>query len=232
MLQLENSAAVLDTGRTESLVEAFPNEDRSFDFSAYSSGEVCIFLSVLSPATTLPAQQEVARALRQMGAKILAGRTVFSLELTPFEREAVRRLAEMFVEVVIDGRYKGFQLIAAPREADGEVEVCVSQGFCDFVLGRWDRWSTGQPDFSAAMTTEPASQPWSWTCEEAFAVEQADVPSPAPEARRSYGSIGSNRSNDGSNDGSKGEGFRPLRRLAGLLSPERGARSDPAAAVA
>ncbi len=224
MLQLEIGAvATLDTGRVESLVRTFPDEDGSFDFSAYSSGGLAIFLGVLPPSTTLPGQDQVARILQEMSEQILAGRTVFPLELAPLERNALRRLAEVFVEVVIDDRYKGFQLIAAPREADGEVEVCVSQGFCDLVLGQWDRWSAGQRDFPAAV---PEQQPWSWSCEGAFAVETADVPSPGPEPRRGYGGYGSS-------GGSHGEGFRPrLRRLAGLLSAERGARSNSAASAA
>lgn len=222
ILQLENGAAALDDERVECLVGAFPDEDRSFDFSAYSSGGICIFLSVLPPAATLPAQGQVAEALLQMGAQILDGRTVFPMAMAASERDVLRRLAEVFVEVVIDGKCQGFQLIAAPREADGEVEVCVSQGFRDLVLGRWDQWSAGQRDFPAALAPEPASQPWSWTCQEAFAVEEAEVPSLTPAPRRGIGGMGG-----------KGEGFRPhLRRLAGLLSPERGARCDPAAAVA
>ncbi len=212
VLPLEDMTA-LDTGRLENLVGTFPEEEQSFDFSAYSSGGICLFLGVLPPARTLPAQPQVAGILREMGEQVLAGRTVFPMALAPWERITVRALAEVFVEVVIDGRYKGFQLIAAPREMGGEVEICVSQEFCDLVLGRWDRWSAGKGD-----STAPPLQPWSWVGEEPAAAETEAPALPGP--RR------------GSRE-SAGAGLRPhLRRLTGFLSPGRAARRDPVPAIA
>jgi hypothetical protein len=212
VLQLEDVTA-LDTGRLANLVGAFPDEEQSFDFSAYSSGGICLFLGVLPPARTLPAQPLVAGILQEMGEQVLAGRTVFPMALAPWERIAVRSLAEVFVEVVIDGRYKGFQLIAAPREVGGEVEICVSQEFCDLVLGRWDRWTSGGGD-----SAETPLQPWSWVGEEPAAAE-VEAPS-LPGPRR------------GNRESASG-GFRPhLRRLTGFLSPGRAPRRDPFPATA
>jgi hypothetical protein len=139
-LQLEPSAQALESG-IKYLIEAFPDTDASFDLCGYSSSGVCIFLSVLRGSTALPAQRQVAGALQQLSDQILAGRTVFSMEPHPFDRAALRRLASVFAEVVVGGTSRGFPLLEGLHEQEDSVGVCVSQGFCDLALGRWDPWS-------------------------------------------------------------------------------------------
>jgi hypothetical protein len=141
-LQLEQSAQALDGLRY--LIEAFPDADASFDLCGYSSGGVCIFLSVLRGSTTLPAQRQVAGALQQLADQIQAGRTVFSLELHPFDRAGLRRLADVFAEVVVSGTTRSFPLLEGLHEEENALGICVSQGFCDLALGRWEPWSAEQ----------------------------------------------------------------------------------------
>jgi hypothetical protein len=143
MLQFEDAATPLEMGLEsvlEDLAEAFPDADGSCDLCGYASGRVCIFLSLLTSGMTLPARHRVAGILRQMADQVLAGRTVFPMELAPFDRAGLRRLADVFAEVVIDGIPRGFPLIEGHHENDGAIGICVSQGFCDLVLGRWDHW--------------------------------------------------------------------------------------------
>ena len=164
MAQLEHGATALADHLgpgLEYLIEAFPDEDGSFDLCGYASGRVCIFLSLLRPSTSLPSRQQVAGVLRKMAEQVRDGRSVFPLDLGPFERPAVRRLADVFVEVVVEGAPRSFPLIEGYHE-NGAIGVCVSQGFRDVVVGRWDQWtaaSAAEPEGTVAAVAEEEAAP-------------------------------------------------------------------------
>lgn len=138
MLQLQDVAAPPQTGWLEHLIDAFPDEAESFDLSGYTKGGACIFLSVLPSFNALPARRQVAGILHRIGEQVVAGRTVFPMELASGESEAIRRLAAVLAEVVIDGSLRDFPLLAASREAGGQMEIWVSEGLRDLLRGRWD----------------------------------------------------------------------------------------------
>lgn len=182
MLQFEDVTAAPATGWLEHLIDAFPDEAESFDLSGYAKGGVCMFLSVLPSAVALPARRQIAGVLRQIGEQVLAGRTVLTIEAAPSEAAAVRRLAAVLAEVVIDGSSKDFPLLAASRQADGKVEIWVSQGFRDLVLGRWDQWGPGDDRVDADPAPELAA--FSWALPQGVAVAAAEPPPPSPEVPR------------------------------------------------
>jgi len=160
MVELEDGVATLeDTSQAglENLVMAFPDEDGAFDLCGYSSGRICIFLSLLRSGTTLPARHQVVGILRQMAAHVAAGRTVFPMEPAASERAALRRLADVLVEVVVDGIPKGFRLVEGYHE-NGTTGICVSQGFCDLTLGRWEEWSAGSDESEASLAAAKESE--------------------------------------------------------------------------
>jgi len=154
MLQFEESAKVCATG-LEHLIGAFPDDDGCFCLSGYSAGGVCLFLSMQPDTLTLPGQREVAAFFHRIIDRLEAGAVVFPMELSAAERKLIRRLGAVFVEVVIDGQWRGFPLLISSGEAAESPEVWVSQGLCDLVLGRWELWGADRP-------LEPADDAMAW----------------------------------------------------------------------
>jgi hypothetical protein len=152
-LQLEPDAVASEEG-LRCLIDAFPDEDESFDLCGYSAGKVCTFLSLSWPATTLPSRGQVTAILCQLADHVLAGRTVFTMKLPAAEQAVLRRLADVVAEVVVDGASRRFALLEGYHEQDGAVGICVSQGFCDLVLGRWEAWS-GTRDGTGSVGASP-----------------------------------------------------------------------------
>jgi hypothetical protein len=182
MLQLEEPVSAPDTGSLDDLIEAFPDEAASYDLSAFAKGEICIFLSVPA-ASTLPSRGQIAGVMRRIGERIVAGETVFSLELSPPDADVVRRLAAVLAEAVIDGSSRDFPLFAVSRQADGRMEIWASQGFCDLVLGRWDQWNSGDRDVRYGAEPGPDAEPSAPLPLAPLAA--ADTPPPIAEAPRS-----------------------------------------------
>ncbi|HEV8578908.1 MAG TPA: hypothetical protein VGX68_07465 [Thermoanaerobaculia bacterium] len=207
MLQLEDIAAPPQTGWLEHLIDAFPDEAESFDLCGYANGGVCIFLSVLPSLKALPARRQVAAILRHIGEQVLSSRNVFAVEVARFGGEAVRRLAAVLAEVVVDGSSKDFPLLAASREVDGQVEIWVTQGFCDLVLGRWDQWASGKRD-DGPRSSFPESESPPREPSERAAFTVATPPPPLAGAAHAARETLSLR----------------LGRLAGAFSPKRPAR--------
>jgi hypothetical protein len=138
-LQCESGTLAIENGLSH-LIEAFPDDDDSFDVCGYLSGRIGIFLRTLPGGKALPPRGQVAGVLQQLAGQVSSGRTAFTLELDSLDRIGLHRLAGVFVEATVDGVPRTFPLLEDHREERGRVGVCVSQGFSDLALGRWEPW--------------------------------------------------------------------------------------------